>query len=241
MVSNSKYICFIGSQYRQLLAHYKELSSLPFDQLEARVSSSEEMRRSLIGFVVHLRAINNHEICYFNEDIDHYMQVIVVAHNLQQDFNALKTKSDGDCFYYSLMKLLLGGFNSTDIKLLRLAILFIFLEYEDHFDTIYSQVYDTVPFKRFVCGILRPKTWACTVVQAACSVLLNRPIHVFSYGHSLTILLNENAEMKSPLIFIHDQLHYVPLIPLSVPHKRVNAPSERLFLELLLPELVLYN
>lgn len=184
----------------------------------------------MIELTKYFRNIDTSSIIYKNEPLDENQNFILQSYGISETFFAVSMPTDGNCFYYSIAKLVTGEASLKLVKCIRLGALFMLFEYEPFFKSLLIESFSDVHFRKLVLSLCDLKSYACLYVQVATSFFLNRQI--FNYmcnfkkvesdnnlyeiaNNSYKICLYINQSQKSALPLILNQNHFVPLLPIS--------------------------
>ncbi len=174
---NKQYQCN-GNDFHNLL-FFNTLSKKSFAAVNEIIITN---RKEIIKLVNDLRSIDNFTV-YSNELVDEdFVPMIDNILGLKDKFLPINTTKDGNCLYYSISRILYG--NELKNYSIRLALLFIIIEYKSFFLNLLGKTYSLEgkekAYEDLIYKVSNFYEWGCEFVQIATSILLNRPIYCFS-------------------------------------------------------------
>lgn len=191
-----------------------------------------EKRDILVNLVNHLRSIKK-EISYTGEmKIDEVFMQIIKKRPSLEDFLPVETKGDGNCFFYSISFLL--NRNTDLMWSLRLGIVFILFEHKEYFSHLLETTVAEFDFNKLVEYTMRNFSWANEYIELACSILLDRPIYVYSLKHELgkafdlMFCVSIKQYRNKPLTIGYLNNHFMALV--SKTNKKPPIPTLNLYM-----------
>jgi hypothetical protein len=143
---------------------------------------------------------------------------ILKRNNLCNQYVAVKTQGDGNCFYYAVA---MGISNSKRIyKMIKLATACVMHEYEQFFRNVLEQTVHDKTFKQLLLDCTTDHAFACEFHLLAVSILLKRPLFCFT-GHTMHHLYCpiKFAQNERPLVILNVNEHFTLLQPLTATSK----------------------
>lgn len=123
-----------------------------------------------------MRTINDYTL-YSNESIDKTFNRIIYLNDLN-DFEAIQTKKDGNCFYRGISRILFGKEN--EFYLIKILAIFMLFEYKDHFTNILIVENYGIDFESFVNEQVKENSWANQLMVLATSIFKQKYILLFN-------------------------------------------------------------
>ena len=197
-----------------------------------------------IRLVEFLRTKNQNHTYSREKVCRNYIQCLQHDIELASEFKPIDTEADGNCFYYSVSKILFG--TDKQYKLLKLGAVFILLQYSEIFKTIILDSASTETYEKVLRVSAEDKTFANEFCILSIAILLDRPIYVFTdhaYHHNYT--LNERHSRNNPLHMLHvNGNHFMPLLAKSK-FSKTRSPNynqyQKYFLNSMLDPLDMYE
>lgn len=173
-----------------------------------------EKRGLFIEAVKNLRNIRRNTP-FNSQNIDKNFLDLLKFNNMEIDFYPIKTRGDGNCFYYSLSYILFSSFEN--FLLLKICIIFIFLEYEKFFRNYFTEINSEVSYEEALLKMVSRNSWADFTVNVCATILLNRTIYSISIHqlskrpHRIKYYLSDN-DQESPILIAFYINHFVPIL-----------------------------
>ena len=153
-----------------------------------------------------------------------FFDIIINIKGFNDNFVPLKTPSDGNCFYHAInMQFKTSNDVGYECKKLRLASLFIFIYHETFFRDICLNYFKTKQrenfYEKFVISIRTDKHWASELNILVCSIVFNKPIHVYEMldehqSHTCLFSANNQVSDENPINIGFKINHFVALLSL---------------------------
>jgi hypothetical protein len=156
--------------------------------------------------------------------IENSMLKILKASNFR-DHLPVSVKADGYCFYSSVSFLLFGSDNHKFI--IKLTCIFIMIENRKYFEEIFRTHFEG-EFEPFILKHMRSKEWTDNHIIQSCSILLNRPIYVYSINdrseqYNFKYVTNDFKSHSNPLLIAFYASHFSPILKENKKHKKNNV------------------
>jgi hypothetical protein len=132
-------------------------------------------------------------------------------------FVAIRTQSDGNCFYHSASLSLFGS--QKFYKMIKIGVAKILLENESYMTNIQFHTKSLENFEKLVFDSSLESQWANEFHCLALSILLNRPIHIYNSSELQHFYCaRHSAEKNHPLCFVLQHYHFTALMPILPIH-----------------------
>ena len=181
-------------------------------------NSLKNLKQDLI---IIIKSLRSQELKLFNQkemQIDNFFNFLKINYEEFSNFETVITSSDGNCFYNAISLCLFG--NEEFRHVLRLAVVFIVFENEQYFRNLIKFSYGEHKLNDMVISFSTDTNWANEYEIHAMSIVLNRPINVYSINEKNRVFIthqyygHESQLKRGSLLLIHRLNHYAALLPL---------------------------
>ncbi len=167
----------------------------------------------LSALVQKLRKQN--EKLYVKQPIDNFFMKVIKLNNLL-GFLPILTTGNGNCLYNAISIILNG--TEEHFYEIKLGLLFIIFEHEKYFRNVLEKTGSYHSFEKFVEIIATSFSWGDEYCQLGISVLLDRPLNVYSidpsnnipYSHEYCV--NSETLKKKPINIAFILNHFTALL-----------------------------
>ena len=205
---NSPISSFLVLEENEKIFHYMEGTN--FKHIRKVTNANRNVILNLV------KLIRQKSTTYYNGDeIDANFEMLTEQHEITDKLFPIKTKGDGNCFFYSISKVLFGS--DIQYKNIRLGVIFVLLEYEKYFKRVIKVSFGSDEFSKIVQSVAKDKNWANEYMLLATAIVLNRPLIcltiekkcVFSHEYCVNKKQKNNQQIHVAL----KNFHFVPLLP----------------------------
>ena len=143
---------------------------------------------------------------------------ILVKLNGIENYLPIQTSNNGNCLYNAISIVLFG--TEDFFYLIKIGILAILFKNEAHFRYILEKTSSPRGnFENFVEVVSTPQSWGDEICMIAISILINRPLNVYSidpvnnipYSHEYCIIQESYSNSPINIAFILN--HFIALLP----------------------------
>ncbi len=182
----------------------------------------------------------NIEILYQTEKCDTRFDNTIKINKLD-DFKAIHVSGDGNCFYYSIAKLIFG--DTKYYFIIKLISNYAIYINQTCFERLLTSEKYGIRFEDFVANSFRKKEWSNQLNTLATSFALDRPIQTFSLKKKVNIpdikvFSHSRSLEKKALMIGFDTNHFVPLVAIKKEYKKVNL--ENIYYQSLLKDMEIF-
>jgi hypothetical protein len=206
---NVSYDSVVYQKMKELYFRFFTQKSLKYDEL---ISIFEQNKEYFIQSVNNLRNIDP-QFIYKNEIVDKNFDVLMKI-NMLSDFRAIKTSSDGNCFYYATSKFLFN--DESYFFLIKMASCFTFYLNSNYFEHILLNEKYGETCEQFLMRTYADKVFAFELNVLATSIAIKRPIYVYSINSKFDSdnrVYSYFMEKKRPILLCFSSNHFVSILP----------------------------
>jgi hypothetical protein len=143
----------------------------------------------------------------------------LVLKNRQLDFfNPVLTTANGNCLYNAVSIALDGS--ERLCYLIKIALAFIFFKEKVFFKKIITETSGSNSFQQVANDSARNYAWGSEYHIFALSVLLERPLHIYSEANDLEYTGSEKGKDNLAVSIFHSNCHFTALLPVG-PGKKI--------------------
>lgn len=206
-------------------AFYNSIQSKPFISLYNRFQYHSETFKKMI------EQIRNYSFHAYNgQKLDNDFRDVIFVNDLD-DYKAIYTKKDGNCFYSCISQILYG--TEDHYYLVKVLSLFIMFEYKEFFSELLLIEHYGFNFETLITELSREFSWANQLMILACSIMLNTGIYCFSIDLKTKIPNNRLYDVsnsgKNPLFILYKHNHFVSLSSVNNNFNKLIRPVENYY------------
>ena len=153
---------------------------------------------------------------YENQKLDLKFSKVTISNNVK-NFEPVETLRNGNCLYNSISLNLYGS--EDNYFLIKIGTLFILFQHEAYFRNIMIETVSKFNFEKYIEYVAFPGSWGDELSQVAISILLDRPLYVFSCDpirnipYSTEVCVNANTINNCSINIGFMVNHFVALMP----------------------------
>lgn len=203
-----------NTEFNNIKKIYENLKTIVnYRQIETEILTSNIIIKKLISFIRKNLIYPTFEIK--KHKIDCYFENLTKLNDLDDVAYVVSVNADGNCFYNSISLLIFG--DQRLFYLIKIAVLFILLEYKAFFTTVLIRNYHEVNFEKYVEQHNRDCEWADQFIILATSIFFKRPLFIFSLDESSMVPYRNkyciNNNESNPLLIAYYLKHFSPIFP----------------------------